>query len=92
MNLNIKDINQLDGVITTIKETYKAPIEMYCSQSFYDKLFTFCTDLPTISPGLETGYLGIYPCAAQVYIRSQIPEDCAVIQADDVYILKFVRE
>lgn len=83
INLNIKDIQHFKSAITALESSNNTMLNLYCSQSFYDKLLTQCqfnkAEVNTLTSGIE------------VYIKSQIPENCAVLQGtEDTYLLKYV--
>ena len=82
INLNIKDIQHFKSVVTTLESSNNMELNLYCSQSFYDKLLTQCQfnkgEINTLTPGIE------------VYVKSQIPENCAVLQGtENTYLLKY---
>lgn len=83
INLTIKDIQHFKSAIIALESSNNTVLNLYCSQSFYDKLLIQCqfnkAEINTLTPGIE------------VYIKSQIPENCAVLQGtEDTYLLKYV--
>ena len=86
INLNIKDIQHLQSVIKTMQTYDITPLNLYCSQSFYDQ---FATQFKNNSTSLDN----IPPLGStiEVYIKPQIPMGCAVLQGKEIYLLKFTE-
>lgn len=84
INLTIKDIQHLESVITTVKAHNNTELNLYCSQSFYDLLLKQLQ-----APKLEqVSFIG---SSIEVYIKPQIPNNCALLQGtEDTYLLKYV--
>ena len=83
INLNIKDIQHLESIITTVQADNNPELNLYCSQSFYDRLLTSCNFQKEQSNQFINGI--------DVYVKAQIPENCALLQGiENTYLLKYV--
>ena len=90
-HLIIKDIEHLESVIDTIKTNDTATLNLFCSQSFYDKLLKQCEIKFNPQGEGQTGIVTTFSPTMEVYLNSEVPDNCALLQGKEMYLLIFTE-